>query len=193
MKDDVLDKWKQFLKEDAESNGYGKFPLNALVKQAKKFNDFKQFSRFYSQEIYHGYYWHLTDNPNFQISDQAGPRDMSSMSSGKISEKGALMITSDLEHWDENYNTNPDTGKREIHRNYFALIDASDLEPQNLRQVSRGFGNEIYVNSVNAKKLKIVGIYDRGQALRLERKFEKMIPQSEEALEQLYIYAHNGA
>ena len=60
-------------------NDYDKFPLTALVKQAKKFKDFKEFSNFYSNEIYHGYYWHLTKDKDFKYSINSGSRDMSSM------------------------------------------------------------------------------------------------------------------
>jgi hypothetical protein len=160
---------------------YNKFPLSALVKQAKKFNNFKEFELFYTGDIFHGWYWHLSKESNFKISDQTGPRDMSSMHSN-IDEKGALMITSDLDNWDEHYN-----GEK-ITRPYFALIDASDLEPKELKQVSRGFGNEVYVSS--AMRLKILGVYDRKRALALDRKFQSMIPQSEEELKELYDFAH---
>jgi len=164
---------------------YNKFPLSALVKQARKFDNFKNFSRFYSIDIYHGYYWHLTDNPNFKISKETGPRDMSSMASGNISEKGAMMITSHLENWDSYYND------EKLTRPYAVLLDASDIEPNNLKQVSRGFGNEVYVNATNAEKLKIIGIYDIKYAKRLDKKFDAIIPGSEEELEELWKFANN--
>ena len=37
-----------------------KFPISALVKQAKNFKNFEDFEHLYSINIYHGYYWHWT-------------------------------------------------------------------------------------------------------------------------------------
>lgn len=172
---------------------YNKFPLSALVKQARKFEDFKDFDRFYGIEIYHGYYWHLTENPDFKISDQIGPRDMSSMSDGGISEKGALMVTSDLEYWDSHYNTDPRSWKRKVKRNFAVLFDASDIEPHNLRQVSRGFGNEVYIDSQQVSKLKQIGVYSIKYAKSLDKKFHSMIPQSKEELYELWQYANQDS
>jgi hypothetical protein len=184
---------REQLEEISAQVNYKKFPLNTLVKMAKKFNSFEDFSRFYSIEIYHGYYWHLTTNPDFKISNEIAPRDMSSMSDGDVNEPGALMITSDLENWDTYYNTIPNSDdKREVKRNYVALIDASDLNPKDLTQVSRGFGNEVYVDAPNAKKLKLIGVYKLNYAKALDRKFHKMIPQSKEALKELFDYANSN-
>ena len=167
-----------------------KFPLSSLVKFANQFENFKDFSRWYSIGLNHGYYWHLTDNMDFKISDKISPRDMSSMAYGSNSENyGDLMITGDLEYWDDYYNINSRTGKREIKRNYVALFDASELNPESLRQVSRGFGNEIYLNKFDAKKLKLIGVYNREYARKLNNRFYKMIPQSESELYDLWEFA----
>jgi len=182
---------RRYLNEETDSTNYNKFPLTALVKQARKFKDFKEFSRFYSIDIYHGYYWHLTDNPNFKISDLTGPRDMSSMTGGEVSEKGAIMLTSDLEYWDEHYNTNDDW-KRDVKRNYVALFDASDIEPRLLSQVGRGFGNEVYLDASTAKKLKQIGVYKLNYAKSLERKFDNILPGSEESLLDLWNFAQES-
>lgn len=170
---------------------YNSFPLNSLVKFAKKFDDFKQFSKWYSIGLNHGYYWHLTDNKDFQISDKISPRDMSSLSSGYDTENyGDLMVTGDLEYWDDYYNMNPRSQKKDIKRNYVALFDASDLDPKVLTQVSRGFGNEIYLYKSDTKKLKLIGVYSRDYAKRLNNKFHKMIPQSENELYDLWKFAN---
>lgn len=169
---------------------YSKFPLSALVKQARNFAEFRDFDRFYGIEIYHGYYWHLTENPNFKISDQTGPRDMSSMSSGEASEKGALMVTSDLEYWDSHYNTDPRSWKRNVRRNFAVLFDASDIDPSNLRQVGRGFGNEVYIDSQQTSMLKQIGVYGLKYAKALDRKFHSMIPQSKRELYELWQHAN---
>lgn len=130
------------------------FPLNSLVKQAKKFNSYKEFYTFYIVDIFHGYYWHITKDANFKISSQTGPRDMSSMSNGGITQKGAIMLTSHFELWDDYYNSHPETEERIIKRPFAVLFDASDVDPKMLKQVGRGFGNEVYLNNENAKKIK---------------------------------------
>ncbi len=172
-------------------NNYNKFPLSALVKQSRNFGNFKEFSSFYSLDIYHGYYWHLTDNPDFVISSEGGPRDMSSMSKGTVSENGAIMLTSDLAYWDEYYNTDYNTQKKNVKRNYVALFDASDIAPIHLKQVDRGFGNEVYLSAPIAKNLKQIGVYNLKYAKALDRKFHNMIPQSEKALLDIWNYANN--
>jgi len=169
---------------------YSKTPLDSLVKFAKQFDNFEDFSTWYSIQLNHGYYWHITDNKNFKISDKVAPRDMSSMSFGTNSGNyGGIMVTGDLEYWDTYYNTNPITQKKDIKRNYVALFDASELEPQSLRQVSRGFGNEIYLNKLDARKLRLIGIYRREYAKKLNNKFHKLIPHSERELIDLWNYA----
>jgi len=179
------------LREALENYNYSKFPLSSLFKQAVNFPNFKDFSHFYSLEIYHGYYWHLTDNPNFKLSSDIGPRDMSSMASGMPGEKGAMMITSDLANWDAHYNTLPFDTKRDVKRNYVVLFDPSDIEPKYLQQVGRGFGNEVYLDSTQAKKLKQIGVYNLKYAKALDRKFHKTIPQTEEELYKIWKDANN--
>lgn len=66
---------RKIIKENIEENNFfNKFPLSALVSQAKKFNDFKEFSNFYSLDVCHGYYWHLTKNKDFKISSEIGTK-----------------------------------------------------------------------------------------------------------------------
>jgi hypothetical protein len=179
------------LKNGEDNPNYNKFPLSALITQAKKFENFQEFSKFYAIDIYHGYYWHLTTNPNFNISDTTGPEDKSSLSYGGISEYGAIMITSDLDYWDEYYNTSKDSDKRDVKRKYVVLFDASNIDPKSLKQVSRGFGNEIYLNAPTAKKLKKIGVYSLKYAKSLDNKFDKMIPQSENNLYELWKFANS--
>jgi hypothetical protein len=171
---------------------YNKFPLNALVKQGVKFNDFESFSKFYSLDIYHGYYWHLTDNSNFRIDSSKGPRDMSSMGGGGVSENGAIMLTSDLSYWDEHYNTSRDSWKRDIKRPYVVLFDASNIDPNKLKQVGRGFGNEVYLDSNEANKLIQVGVYKLSYAKMLDKRFHMMIPGSKKDLYDLWVYSRGN-
>lgn len=164
---------------------FNKFPLSALVNFAKQFDDFDSFENFYSMQQNYGYFWHITHNPNFKISNTIGPRDVSSMSSGFSKELGAIMITANLETWDELYN-----GEK-ITRPYAALFDASNIEPKYLKPVDRGFGHEIYLKLEQANKLNQLGVYDIKKARKLNNKFEQMIPGSKEELYEIWEYANN--
>jgi hypothetical protein len=118
---------------------------------------------------------------------------MSSMSAGNSGiNKGAVMLTSDLDYWDAHYNIDPNTDKRNVKRPYAVLFDAADIDPKYLKQVSRGFGNEIYLFPDKAKQLKQIGVYDIKYAKAIERKFYAMIPQSEKELYKLWVFANNN-
>jgi hypothetical protein len=171
------------------------FPLIALKKAARHFKDFKVFSKWYSVDINHGYYWHWTHDRDFALDDRKGPRDMSSLTSRlETDEKdmGALMVTSDLNHWDFHYNHDEDTEELDVRRPYAALFDASGLHPSKLKQVSRGFGNEFYLPPSEVKKLKLLGVYDRETAIDINRRYNTIIPQTEQALFSLWKKAKGG-
>lgn len=180
-----------YINEEKGMQKYNLFPLNSLLKFAKHFNNFRDFSKWFSIDSNHGYYWHITDNKDFKVSDKISPRDMSSLSfDGNTENYGDLMITGDLEYWDDYYNINPRTSKKEIKRPYVALFDASDINPKFLKQVSRGFGNEIYLDKTQASKLKLIGVYDREYARKLNRKLENRIPHSDSELYDLWNFAN---
>lgn len=170
---------------------YTKDPLYGLKQHAKKYDNFEKFSHDYSIEIHHGIYWHITDNPNFTISKDVAPRDMSSMSAGSSADKGALMITSDLENWDFHYNYNKDE-VRDVKRPYAAQIDLTDLSPKEIRQSTRGFGNEIYLIPSSASKAKVVKVMPIDMALKQDEEYHKLLPQSEEKLKELWVKARNS-
>lgn len=174
-------RFKQYINEQKK---YNKFPLSALVKVAKQSDTFDQFNKFYSIYINHGYFWHLTDNPKFKVDPKMGPRDMSSMASGTTA-VGDLMVTSDIDAWHDYYNKSG----YGISRPYAALFDLSDIDPSKLKQVSRGFGNEIYIDKSLLSKAKLVGVYPIKTALRKDKQFGKIIPQSKKELKELYNYA----
>lgn len=162
--------------------------LYGLKKHAKFFDNYEDFENFYSIKGNHGIYYHITNTPNFQISQQTGPRDMSSMSSGSISEKGALMVTSDLEYWDEYYNSyDPDTPEDEdVKRNYVAIIDLSEIKPSKLNPTQRGFGHEIYLKPDDAKKAKIIKVLNIQDARKFNDNFNKIKPNSSKELKKLW-------
>jgi len=149
---------------------------NTLKKFASQYEDFKDFEKSFLVDLNHGYYWHITDDPNFSISGIKGPRDMSSMSDGRINEPGALMVTTHLEHWDEHYNG------EETARPYAALLDLSDLDPRKLRQVNRGFGNEFYLTPGQARQAKLVEVMPMAKAREEDRKIHLTLPANRQEL-----------
>jgi hypothetical protein len=112
------------------------------------------------------------------------------MSDTRISENGAIMLTSDLDYWDEYYNTARDSWKRDVKRGYVALFDASNIDPKLLKQIGRGFGNEIYLDANTAKELKHIGTYTLKYAKFLDTKYHNIIPQSEKSLFDLWKFAN---
>jgi hypothetical protein len=188
----LTESYKRRLQELAGVKNYNEFRLSALVKTAQKFDNYNDFEYSYSIEINHGYFWHITTDKDFKTSSETGPRDMSSMSSGEALNKGALMVTSDLSYWDFHYNNYDEYDDDEIEaikRPYAALLDLSDINPQKIKQVSRGFGNEVYIWPDDVKKIKIIGVYTIQKARQLNKTFHDIIPQSEKELEKLWIYA----
>ena len=149
---------------------------NALKRFATHYDDFKDFEKSFLVDLNHGYYWHLTDDPNFSISGTKGPRDMSSMSDGRTKEPGALMVTSHLEHWDDHYNGETAT------RPYAALLDLSGLDPRNIRQVDRGFGNEFYLTPEQAAKARLVELIPVERAREEDRRLHLTLPANRQEL-----------
>ena len=153
--------------------------LIPLMEEAQKYPDFESFSRDFSLEIKHGRYWHITDDPRFGIDPQRGPRDMSSLGAGVMT-PSQLMTTSHLEYWLTEYPG----------RKYVAEIDLSALSPREYYQVNRGFGNEFVLTPEGTTKARVVKVYTREGALRADRAYQKLLPQSKEELQHLYEQAH---
>src|SRR5581483_681767 len=137
--------------------------LYGLVAEARKAGSFEEFSRDFSLQIKHGLYWHWTDDHNFQIDPKKGPRDLSSMAAGGMT-PGKLMITSHLSYWS-------DYGG-EKGRPHVALIDMSEVPRNSYYQVNRGFGNEFFV--ADPSKAKVIGVYSRERAARIDRDHHKL-------------------
>lgn len=148
--------------------------LAGLAAEAKKSPSFEDFRKDFLLQIKHGTYWHVTENPNFQIDPNLGPRDMSSMADGKM-DVGKLMVSSHLDNWTEHY------GK---HRQYAALIDMSGVPRKDYYQVNRGFGNEFFVT--DPSKAKVVKVVPIKTAKRIDRQRHALLPQSDEELRKFY-------
>lgn len=158
----------------------GKIPnrliLRGLVAEAHKAGSFEQFQQDYIGQIKHGLYWHWTQNPNFQIDPNLGPRDMSTMGGGTMT-PGKLMITSDLGFW-SNYG---EGGKA---RPFVAIIDMSAVPREAYRQVGRSFGNEFFVNDPSAAR--VTKVVTPQQAYRIDADQNSWLPQSFSQLQRFY-------
>lgn len=137
-----------------------------LSTEAKKYKSAEEFVKAFTQDIKRGQYWHITEDPNFKIDTNKGPRDMSSLANGEI-DKGKLMITSDLPYWAENYKGT---------RKFVAKIDMSDVSNSDFFQSDRGMGNEFFVkNPKNAKVTKVVPMAD---ALKESKAFKSWLEKN---------------
>jgi len=166
---------------DIENHGF-----RGLLNEALKYDTFEEFEKSWLRQIKHGQYWHITDNPNFKIDTNLGPRDMSSLGTGAI-DKGKLMITSDLDYWSDSYTDIRLTGGRP--RRYAALIDMSNVPKDQYYQVNRGFGNEFFVNDPSLAK--VIDVMPIEKALKLSENWNKQKPQNKEQLKHIYNKAHN--
>ena len=161
-----------------ESSRINRLPLilQGLAAEAKKAGSFEEFRKDFLRQIKHGLYWHWTDDPNFKIDPNKGPRDMSSMAIGSKVTPG-LMVTSHLSYWS-------DYGKGGKGRPYAAIIDMSEVPRNAYFQVNRGFGNEFYVS--NPSQAKVTAVLARARAFAKDKEQAKHLPSSDEALEEFY-------
>lgn len=159
--------------------------LEPLAAEARKYETFDAFQAAFLREIKHGMYYHVTSDPHFQIRPEVGPRDMSSMAMGGM-EPGKLMVTSHLELWAEEY-------KYKGTRNYVAVIDMSQVPKETYWQVSRGFGNEFWVN--DPSKARVVKVIPIDQALKESAEYQDILESTihgPEDLKRFYEWAHKS-
>ena len=152
--------------------------LEGLASEARKCSSFDEFRKNFAGQIKHGMYWHVTDDPNFFIDPVKGPIDASSMAIGNKISEGSLMITSHLEYWAVNYAP---------HRKYAALIDMSAVPSEGYKQVSRGFGNEFFLE--DAGQATVIAVFPIKDALRISEVNHEQMPQNEFELKEFYITA----
>lgn len=157
--------------------------LQGLAAEARKYPTFEEFEKAYLGQIKHGTYWHLTDNPNFQIDPLKGPRDMSSMSNGKVT-PGKLMITSHIRYWNAGYNQSG----YGIARPYAAQIDMSQVDSKDYYQVNRGMGNEFMVT--NPTKARVIRVIPIQNAIKIDSYIHNLLPDSTENLKAFYDLAN---
>jgi len=170
----------RFLREilERDETHWSRFAKGAgyqLADHARKSGSFDEFEKGWLRHQRHGLYWHVTDNPHFSIDPSKGPRDMSSMADGKMA-AGDAMITSDLGNWKDHYGKN---------RHFAAMINTTKMHPSELKQISRGFGNEFYVQNAPSK-LSVAKVMPIKQAMAYDRHYDKSKPQSREELQHFY-------
>lgn len=155
--------------------------LYPLKRESLKFDNFKDFSKSYSIYGNHGLYFHITDNPNWLYDPQKGSRDMSSMASGEVLDKGSLMVSSDFENWDYIYNFDDDENPKQGNtRDYVALIDLGDVKYH--IGFGRGFGHEIYIYPEEANKIIVLDVLSIKDGRLFYKKWQNKRPQSEKEL-----------
>jgi len=157
----------------------GKRNLILLAKLATRYETFDDFELDYQRNNYHGQYWHLTKDKDFEIDPTQAPTEMSSL--GTPNTQPGLMVTTDVANWQATLGPT---------RAYAALIDLSDLEPNvDYRHTTRGFGHEIFVSK--PEKAKVVAVLPIATARRRnDRYYEETVPQSRQELRDVWEWAH---
>ena len=140
------------------------------------------FKTFLNQHIlrhnYHGRYWHLTDDPNFEIRHDYAPREGSSM--GDENEEHGLMVSTDPESWHEYM----------PHRRYAAEIALHGKPGEDYENTTRGFGHEIWVNSTH--KAEVLGVHPYEEGMRKHNHFySRVVPSTEDDFRKIWDRAHD--
>ncbi|MAR67250.1 MAG: hypothetical protein CL833_08390, partial [Crocinitomicaceae bacterium] len=148
--------------------------FSGLYADARKAPSFEAFEKDYTQQIKHGKYYHITEDPNFRIDPEKGASDTMSYSTSKP-KKGSLMVTSDLPYWAAGYGDS---------RKYVAEIDMSDVPRNQYEQVNRGQGNEFFIE--DASKAKVKKVVPLEQEIAQSDRYKEIIPQNREELREFY-------
>ena len=137
--------------------------LVGLAYEAYKCNTFEEFKHDFLHEIKHGVYWHVTADPNFKVDPEKGSRDTTTMAANDKPLIGSLMFTSDLSYWSTDYTD----------RNFVALLDLSDVDRGDYKQVNRGMGNEFFIR--DARKVRVVEVMPKSKALSMNYRYHKVL------------------
>lgn len=140
--------------------------LEPLAIEARKYKSAEEFKKAFLIDINHGKWYHVTDDPNFAIRKGIAPRDFSSMAGGKGVEPG-LMITGDLE-----------AEAVQLGRKFVAEIDVSDVPPKFIKQVGRGFGNEVFLPEEILDKVNVKKVITAEEAVKDANRFQKVLDET---------------
>jgi hypothetical protein len=61
-----------------------------------------------------------------------------------------------------------------------------------MKQIKRGFGNEIFLTPSAASSAKIIGVYPIDEALSINNRYSDLLPTNEGELQNIYELAHKG-
>jgi hypothetical protein len=105
-----------------------------------------------------GSYWHITDNPNFQINPQHVPFDAAAPDQ---QQDPGLMVTQDPHYWAAMLHSHPEelaSGEYENPnpRQYAAEINLDNVPPEHHWLTGRGFGDERWVDRPDLAQVKRV-------------------------------------
>ena len=152
--------------------------LEPLAKEAHKYKSSDDYQAAFLGDINHGIWFHVTDNPKFTVSKEIVPKDYSSMSPGGGGTKG-LMVTGDLDAIAVNMKG----------RDYVAVLDLSEVPPKYIKQVSRGFGNEMFLPVEILDKVKVSRVIKKKSAVAYANRYQDALEDnihSGEDLKKIY-------
>lgn len=152
--------------------------LKPLAKEAYKYKSADEYTQAFLRDINHGIWFHVTDNPNFKVSKSISPKDYSSMAGGSDGIKG-LMVTGDLDAEAVNMKG----------RDYVAVLDLSEVPSKYIKQVSRGFGNEMFLPEEVLDKVKVSRVVKKKSAIAYANRYQRALEseiRSGEDLKKIY-------
>lgn len=138
--------------------------LRPLAQEARKFDNADDFRKNFTVEGNRGTFFHLTDDPNFKISKDIAPSDLSSIANGKGAQKG-LMVTGDLDA----------EAVSGLGREFVAIIDTTKLPTNKKSQVARGFGNEIFIDADNLDDVGVVKVVPIEEARKIATEQQELL------------------
>ena len=152
-----------------------------LRELATHYSTFEEFSHAYSVDGLHGRYWHLTDDPNFQVDPNWHPSDVpAGQQEGYHDDSyaGGLMVTTDPTQW-------PADALGE--RAYAVQVDLHGEPGRDYVDPKRGY-NELYVS--NLSTVTTGSVISRDSATSAASRYFQTIPQTPEELKLVWDEAH---
>lgn len=122
-------------------------------------------------------YWHLTDDPNFNVDPQRAPFDATAPDQSQSTP--GLMVSQDPHYWASMFQSHPEelaAGEYENPnpRGYLAEIDLSGVPADQHWLTNRGFGDERWINAPAAAQVKRVWPLAEGL-----QEFDRQAPERE--------------
>ncbi|QDP48953.1 MAG: hypothetical protein Unbinned1068contig1000_34 [Prokaryotic dsDNA virus sp.] len=144
-----------------------------LFNEAQKYDNYQDFENSVFKEFKNGRYYHVTKDQNFWINPDKGPQDLAKEATGSKPHKGALMITSDLENWNDFYNKQVTSKGEQVSRDFVAIVDMSQVPAKDYNFLDRGFGNEFFIRPRISNKARVIKVVPIEEALDDSKKFKE--------------------